>query len=115
MTQRPVDRIADEVLASVANAGTLRELRAWQGAVTRRMALGGREVLMFSSSNYLDLAHHPEVAEAAARAAREQGCAAAGSRLINGNLACHDALDAELAAFFGSEAALTFATGYMLN
>jgi len=112
---RPADARAAEVLDAAAAAGTARTLRAFEGAVTRRMRLDGREVVMFSSGNYLDLAHHPQVAEAAARAAREQGCAAAGSRLINGNLDCHEALESELAAFFGTEAALVFGTGYMLN
>jgi 8-amino-7-oxononanoate synthase len=49
------------------------------------------------------------------RASRDSGCAAAGSRLINGNLAGHEALEAELADFFGREAALAFNTGYMAN
>ena len=112
---RAVEARADEVLDGAATAGTLRALRTFEGAVTRRMRLDGREVLMFSSGNYLDLAHHPDVVEAAARAARDLGCAAAGSRLINGNLACHEALERELATFFGTEAALVFGTGYMLN
>lgn len=114
-TARAVEARAAEALDAAAAAGTLRALRAFAGPVTRRMRLDGREVLMFSSGNYLDLAHHPQVVEAAAAAARDLGCAAAGSRLINGNLACHEALEAELAAFFGTEAALTFGTGYMLN
>ena len=113
--RRPADARAAEVLEAAAVAGTVRTLRAFEGAVTRRMRLDGREVLMFSSGNYLDLAHHPQVVEAAARAARDLGCAAAGSRLINGNLGCHEALESELAAFFGTEAALVFGTGYMLN
>jgi 8-amino-7-oxononanoate synthase len=109
------DGVADDVLARAAAAGTLRELRTFDGPVTRRMRHGGRDVLMFSTGNYLDLAHDPRVVEAAARAAQDWGCAAAGSRLINGNLACHEALEGELAAFFGAEAALVFGTGYMLN
>jgi len=55
------------------------------------------------------------VVEAAARAARDLGCAAGGSRLITGNLAIHEALEAELADFLGSDAALAFSTGYMAN
>jgi 8-amino-7-oxononanoate synthase len=74
-----------------------------------------REVLLFAGSNYLDLARHPALVEASARAAREHGCAAGGSRLINGNLAIHEALEEELAAFLGAEAALVFSTGYMAN
>jgi len=79
------------------------------------MHVDGESVLLFAGSNYLDLAHHEEVTEAAARAARDQGCAAGGSRLINGNLAEHEALEEELAAFFGREAAVVFNTGYMAN
>ena len=52
----------------------------------RACSVDGREVLLFAGSNYLDLAHHPEVVEAGVRATRELGCAAGGSRLINGNL-----------------------------
>jgi 8-amino-7-oxononanoate synthase len=90
-------------------------MRVLDGAQGPRMSVEGRAVALFAGSNYLDLAAHPEVAEAAARAARELGCAAGGSRLINGNLALHEALEAELAAFLGTEAALVFATGYMAN
>jgi len=75
----------------------------------------GKEVLLFAGSNYLDLAHHPAVVDAAARAARDLGCAAAGSRLINGNLVLHDALEHELAEFLETESALSFSTGYMAN
>ncbi|RIL07633.1 MAG: 8-amino-7-oxononanoate synthase [Proteobacteria bacterium] len=90
-------------------------MRVLDGAQAPRMVVDGREVLIFAGSNYLDLARHPEVVEAAARAARDYGCAAGGSRLITGNLSLHEALEAELADFFGSEAALAFATGYMAN
>ena len=79
------------------------------------MRVDGREVLLFAGSNYLDLAHHPELVEASARATREFGCAAGGSRLINGNLRLHEELEEELAKFLGADAALAFATGYMAN
>lgn len=90
----------------------MRRLEGMQGP---RMRVDGREVLLFAGSNYLDLASHPEVLEAAARGAQDWGAAAGGSRLISGNLAIHEALEEELAAFFGSEAALAFNTGYMAN
>ena len=90
-------------------------MRVLGGAQGPRMTVEGREVLLFAGSNYLDLAAHPEVVEAAARAARDWGCAAGGSRLINGNLALHEHLEAELASFLGVEAALAFSTGYQAN
>ncbi len=110
-----VAAIAAEALAAIRARGTHRRMRVLAGAQGPRMEVDGREVLLFAGSNYLDLAAHPEVSEAAARAARDWGCAAGGSRLINGNLALHEALEAELAAFLGVEAALVFATGYQAN
>jgi 8-amino-7-oxononanoate synthase len=107
--------LAEERLAALRERGTYRRMRVLAGAQAPRMRVDGREVLLFAGSNYLDLAHHPEVSEAAARAARDFGCAAGGSRLINGNLDLHEALEAELAAFLGCEAALVFGTGYMAN
>src|SRR5262245_65235636 len=110
-----VDAIAAEVLGAVRAQGTHRRMRILDGAQAPRMRVDGREVLLFAGSNYLDLAHHPQVVEAAERAARTHGCASGGSRLINGNLDLHEALEAELAEFLGCEAALAFATGYMAN
>jgi len=112
---RALDRIADEALAALRARGTHRRMRRLEGAQAPRMQVDGRPVLLFAGSNYLDLAHDPDVVAAAAEAARTSGCAAGGSRLINGNLDLHEALESELAAFLGTEAALVFATGYMAN
>ena len=106
---------AHERLAAIRARGTHRRMRVVEGAQGPRMTVDGREVLLFAGSNYLDLAHHPEVVEASVRAARELGCAAGGSRLITGNLDIHEALEAELADFLGRETALVFNTGYMAN
>jgi glycine C-acetyltransferase len=110
-----VERVAAETLSEIRERGTYRRMRVLDGAQAPRMRVDGREVLLFAGSNYLDLAAHPEVAEAAARAARDLGCAAGGSRLINGNLAIHEELEERLAKFLGRESALAFATGYMAN
>jgi len=115
MRSSPLDGIADEVLGAIRERGTYRRMRVVDGAQGPRMRVDGRDVLLFAGSNYLDLASHPEVVEAAERGARDHGCAAGGSRLINGNLACHEALESELAAFFETPAALAFNTGYMAN
>jgi len=111
----PLDEIADSILGQIRERGTYRRMRVLDGLQGPRMTVDGREVLLFAGSNYLDLARHPEVVEAAERGARDWGCAAGGSRLITGNLAIHESLEAELAEFFGSEAALAFNTGYMAN
>ncbi len=110
-----LEQFAKERLGGIRDRATYRRMRVLDGAQAPRMSVDGKEVWLFAGSNYLDLASHPEVVEAAARAAKDWGCAAGGSRLITGNLTLHEELEAELAAFFGSEAALVFNTGYMAN
>jgi glycine C-acetyltransferase len=110
-----LDSFARERLEAFRARGTLRRMRVLDGAQAPRMSVDGREVLLFAGSNYLDLAHHPELVDASTRATRELGCAAGGSRLINGNLRLHEELEEELAKFLGADAALAFATGYMAN
>ena len=107
--------VSESTLGALRARGTYRSLRTLEGPQGTRTRIDGRELLLFAGSNYLDLAAHPEVVEASVRAAREHGCAAGGSRLISGNLALHERLEAELAAHLGTEAALVFATGYMAN
>lgn len=107
--------VARRALDDIRARGTHREMRRLEGSQANRMRVDGRDVLLFAGSNYLDLAAHPAVVEAAARAAREFGCAAGGSRLINGNLKLHEELEERLAAFVGCPAALVFSTGYMAN
>lgn len=114
-TAASLDALAETVLGGLRARGTHRRMRVVSGPQGPRMQVDGREAWLFAGSNYLDLAHHPEVVEAAADAARSHGCAAAGSRLINGNTDLHEALEAELAAFVGTESALAFSTGYMAN
>ncbi|HKC50397.1 MAG TPA: 8-amino-7-oxononanoate synthase [Myxococcota bacterium] len=92
-----------------------RRLRSVSGRQAARMTVDGRECLMLAGSNYLDLAADARVVDAARDAAQAYGAAAGGSRLINGNLDLHEALERELAAFAGHEAALVFSTGYMAN
>jgi glycine C-acetyltransferase len=110
-----VESRASVRLGALQERGTHRQMRVMAGGQSTRMSVDGREVLLFAGSNYLDLAHHPEVVEATAAAARAFGCAAGGSRLINGNLEIHEMLERELADFLGTEAALVFSSGYMAN
>jgi 8-amino-7-oxononanoate synthase len=110
-----LDDVAREVLGGIRGRGTYRRMRVLDGAQATRMRVDGRDCLLLAGSNYLDLAHHPEVTDAARAAAATYGCAAGGSRLITGNLELHEQLERELADFTGCEAALVFGTGYMAN
>ena len=111
----PLDPLAEASLEAIRSRGTYRRMRVLEGAQGPRAVVDGRPVLHFAGSNYLDLAHHPEVIEASVRAARDHGCASGGSRLISGNLRIHEHLEEELAELLGTEAALVFSTGYMAN
>lgn len=99
-------------LADLAARGLRRDLRRVDSPPGPWIEVGGRRLLNFSSNDYLGLATHPALVEAAARAPREWGAGAAASRLISGSLAPHHELEAALARFKGVEAALSFATGY---
>jgi 8-amino-7-oxononanoate synthase len=85
-------------------------------AQDRLRALAPRRGIDISSNDYLALASAPRLAEAvAAAAARGVPVGSGGSRLLRGNHAEHEALEAEAAAFFGAEAALFFSSGYTAN
>jgi 8-amino-7-oxononanoate synthase len=75
----------------------------------------GRELVDFSSNDYLGLARHPALAAAMAKCAARTGAGSGASHLITGHGAEHDRLEEELAAFTGRERALLFSTGYMAN
>ena len=77
-----------------------------------RIKIGGKTLLNFSSNDYLGLANHPALREAAIMAVEKFGAGAGASRLICGSLAPFHELEEALAAFKATEAALTFSTGY---
>ncbi len=79
------------------------------------MLLDGRPVLLLCSNNYLGLADHPRVREAAAEAAMRYGAGSGASRLISGNMTIHRRLEEQLAAFKGAEACLLFGSGFLAN
>jgi len=110
-----LDAIAQEELKTIRRQGTHRSLRVLQSTTGPQIQVDDQRAHLFAGSNYLDLAQHPEVVEAASRAAKDWGCASGGSRLINGNLEIHEALEEELAHFLGCESALVFGNGYMAN
>jgi len=79
------------------------------------VTMDGQRVIMLGSNNYLGLTNHPEVKQAAAEALESYGTGTAGSRFLNGTLDIHVELEEKLAQFMGSEAALTFSTGFAVN
>ncbi|HET8617777.1 MAG TPA: 8-amino-7-oxononanoate synthase [Acidimicrobiales bacterium] len=108
------DRVAAE-LDAVREAGRWRAPRDLDptGAVTG--IVGGREVVTFASNDYLGLTHHAAVVAAAHDALDRGGAGTGASRLVVGSRPVHAELEAELAAWKGTEAALLFPTGFAAN
>ena len=99
-------------LSALREADLLRELRLVESTAGTRVSIGGRELMNFSSNDYLGLANHPALKEAAMKAVERFGAGSGASRLVCGSLAVHHELEEVLAAFKGTEAALSFSTGY---
>jgi 8-amino-7-oxononanoate synthase len=80
-----------------------------------RVQVAGRVLLNLSSNDYLGLSQDPRLIAAAREASARWGVGAGASRLVVGHLALHEEVEARLAAFKGTEAAVIFSTGYMAN
>ena len=104
-----------EELEGLRRDGLVRSLRLLQGGQSSRVVLDGREELLLCSNNYLGLADHPVLKEAALRAVEGFGTGSGASRLVSGNTELHEELEARVAAFKGTEAALVFNSGYAAN
>ncbi len=102
-------------LQELRSRGLYRHLRLVEGPQGPQVLLGGEPVLLLCSNNYLGLADHPLVREAAAQAALRWGASAGASRLISGTMEPHIELEAGLAEFKGYESALLFGSGYLAN
>ncbi|HKH78553.1 MAG TPA: 8-amino-7-oxononanoate synthase [Solirubrobacteraceae bacterium] len=105
----------EERLAELERNGLDRRLRMVSGPQGPTVLLDGRPVLLLCSNNYLGLADHPRVREAAAEAAMRWGVGAGASRLVSGTMTIHRRLEERLAAFERSEACLLFGSGYLAN
>jgi 8-amino-7-oxononanoate synthase len=102
-------------LADLKGKGLLRRLMEIRSAQGPRILLEGREVVNLASNDYLGLAHHPALREAASRALGTYGVGAGGSRLLSGHSRLHGDLEARLASFEGRPRALLFNSGYQAN
>ena len=106
------DQELSQDLAETRRRGLSRELRRLDTPQSPAIDVNGRRLLNFASNDYLGLANHPGLKEAAIRAVEKYGAGAGASRLICGSLAIHHELEETIAAFKGAEAAITFSTGY---
>jgi len=92
-----------------------RRLTPLHSGVGPAVEMAGRQILLFASNDYLGLAMHPEVIQAAVEATQRFGAGAGSARLVSGSLPPHQELETALAQFKGTEAALTYGSGYLAN
>ena len=102
-------------LAELESLGLTRRMRMVSGPQGATVLLDGRPVTLLCSNNYLGLADHPRVREAAADAAMRWGVGAGASRLVSGTMTVHRRLEERLAEFERSEACVLFGSGYLAN
>lgn len=102
-------------LEQLRTSGLYRSLRRVDSPPGPRIKVGGRELLNFSSNDYLDLANDPALKRAASKAVERWGVGAGASRLVCGNLAPYEGLETKLAAFKKKESAIVFGSGYAAN
>jgi glycine C-acetyltransferase/8-amino-7-oxononanoate synthase len=105
----------EEALAELDQLALRRRLRLISGPQGPRVLLDGKPVLLLCSNNYLGLADHPRVREAAADGAMRWGVGAGASRLVCGSMTIHRRLEERLAAFKRTESCVLFGSGYLAN
>jgi 8-amino-7-oxononanoate synthase len=96
-------------------AGLFTFFRTIESGQDPVVMMGGREMVMLGSNNYLGLTSHPKIKEAAIAAVKKYGAGCAGSRLLNGTLDIHVQLEERLADFMKKPACVTFSTGFLVN
>ncbi len=111
---QPLQWIDDEI-ANLKSGGLYNRIRTLSSAQGAYLTVDGRQVLNFCSNNYLGLANHPRLVEAAREAVRRYGVGPAAVRSIAGTTDLHLDLEARLAAFKGAEATITFQSGFTAN
>ena len=110
----PLSFIPGEI-AALKDRGRYRFLRRVGTAQDATIGMEGRQLLNFSSNNYLGLANDPDVVAALSEYAGRYGVGSGASRLIGGHMDVHARLEDAMAAFKGTESCLTFSAGYLAN
>lgn len=110
----PFSYLTDE-LQALEEQGLLRRRRIVESAQGASIRVDGRDYLSFCSNDYLGLANHPALIDAACRGAAQYGVGSGASHLIVGHSEAHHKLEQALAEFLALPEALLFSTGYMAN
>lgn len=104
-----------ENLDALKNQGLYNEIDPVEGANGAKIQVRGSELINLSSNNYLGLATNPELKQTAKDAVDKYGVGAGAVRTINGTLDLHVKLEQKLAEFKGTEAAISYQSGFNCN
>lgn len=104
-----------EQIESWRRAGTYQRLRVLESACEPVCRTDGREVINLASNNYLGLANHPKLVEAALEATRKYGAGSGAVRTISGTMSLHMELEERIAKFKYVEACVVFQSGFTAN
>ena len=104
-----------EQLEAWKQAGTYQRLRVLESRVRAGRACGRREVINLASNNYLGLADHPKLIEAAVERGQKYGAGSGAVRTISGTMTLHMELEERIAAFKNVEACVVFQSGFAAN
>lgn len=104
-----------EEISRLTSLGLKRTLRLVEGPQGPRVTIDGQEVVLMCSNDYLGLANHPLVKEAAIKAIEKWGTGAGASRLVSGNMEAHVILEERIKEFKRVPSALLFNSGYNAN
>jgi glycine C-acetyltransferase len=117
MTQLRTDPLAflGDELQDLRAKHLYRPLRVMSSAQGPIVVVDGAELISLSSNDYLGLTHHPRLRQAALNAVQEFGAGSGAVRTIAGTMDLHEELERELADFKGTEAVLTFQSGFTAN
>jgi glycine C-acetyltransferase len=105
----------EKELQALKEAGFYNRIRTLSSPQGAWLVVDGRRVLNFCSNNYLGLANHPHILQAARQAMEKYGLGPAAVRSIAGTMDLHLELERRLAAFKGVESAITFQSGFNAN
>jgi len=111
----PLLKHLDAELRALEEAGTLKVEQELAGPQDATVEVGGREVVMLTSNNYLGLANHPRIRAAASEAIDRWGYGMASVRFICGTDTLHLRLEERIATFFGVEAAILYTSCWNAN
>lgn len=112
---RNLDATLSRVLDDLTQSGRRRSLRAVEHRPHGRVVKDGRELINFSSNDYLGLSHHPALIDRARDWAARHGAGSGASRLVTGHTQALEAVEEKIAAAKGVEAALVLASGWQCN